>query len=128
MSLFSPLLKKNKHTLVRREFYASWTLEAKKAICYTILSLNFILSKNSSTFLRVTQGFSLYIWVYKKKKAMPRFHLWKERYTSILMLLQVTQEQRLYRTQIIWVCSDIWVFSVLDNRHLSDIWVICQKK
>ena len=35
--------------------------------------------------------------------------------------------QRLHRIQIIWVCSDIWVFSVLDNRHLSDIWVICQK-
>ena len=28
--------------------------------------------------------------------------------------------QRLYRTQIIWVCSDIWVFSVLDNRLLAD--------
>ena len=35
--------------------------------------------------------------------------------------------QRLQWTQIIWVCPDIWVFSVLDNRHLSDIWVICQK-
>ena len=29
-------------------------------------------------------------------------------------------EQRLHRTQIIWVCSDIWVFSVLDNRLLAD--------
>ena len=28
--------------------------------------------------------------------------------------------QRLHRTQIIWVCSDIWVFSVLDNRLLAD--------
>ena len=28
--------------------------------------------------------------------------------------------QRLFRTQIIWVCSDIWVFSVLDNRLLAD--------
>ena len=28
--------------------------------------------------------------------------------------------QRLQRTQIIWVCSDIWVFSVLDNRLLAD--------
>ena len=36
-------------------------------------------------------------------------------------------EQRLHRTQIIWVCPDIWVFSVLHNIHLSDIWVICQK-
>ena len=35
--------------------------------------------------------------------------------------------QRPHRTQIIWVCPDIWVFSVLHNRHLSDIWVICQK-
>ena len=35
--------------------------------------------------------------------------------------------QRLHRIQIIWVCTDIWVFPVLDNRHLSDIWVICQK-
>ena len=31
-----------------------------------------------------------------------------------------TWVQRLYRTQIIWVCSDIWVFSVLDNRLLAD--------
>ena len=28
--------------------------------------------------------------------------------------------QRLHRTQIIWVCSDIWVFSGLDNRLLAD--------
>ena len=35
--------------------------------------------------------------------------------------------QRLYPPQIIWVCPDIWVFSVLDNRLLSDIWVFCQK-
>ena len=36
-------------------------------------------------------------------------------------------DQGLESTQIIWVCSDIWVFSVLHNRHFSDIWVICQK-
>ena len=35
--------------------------------------------------------------------------------------------QRPQPTQIIWVCPDIWVFSVLGNRLLSDIWVICQK-
>ena len=36
--------------------------------------------------------------------------------------------QRPQPTQIIWVCPDIWVFSSdLENRHLSDIWVICQK-
>ena len=40
--------------------------------------------------------------------------------------LKVTN-QSLYPPQIIWVCPDIWVFSVLHNRHLSDIWVICQK-
>ena len=28
--------------------------------------------------------------------------------------------QRLHRTQIIWVCSDIWFFSDLDNRLLVD--------
>ena len=28
----------------------------------------------------------------------------------------------------IWICPDVWVFSsVLDNRLLSEIWVICQK-
>ena len=27
----------------------------------------------------------------------------------------------------IWICPDVWVFPVLDNRLLSDIWVICQK-
>ena len=31
-----------------------------------------------------------------------------------------TGAQRLQRTQIIWVCSDIWVFLVLDNRLLAD--------
>ena len=35
--------------------------------------------------------------------------------------------QRLQWTQIIWVCPDIWVFSVLDNRHLADICAFCQK-
>ena len=34
---------------------------------------------------------------------------------------------RLQWTQIIWVCPDIWVFSVLDNRHLADICAFCQK-
>ena len=27
----------------------------------------------------------------------------------------------------IWICPDVWVFSVLDNRLLSEIWVILQK-
>ena len=35
--------------------------------------------------------------------------------------------QRPHWTQIIRVCPDIWVFSVLHNRHLTDIWVIFQK-
>ena len=38
-----------------------------------------------------------------------------------------TSNQRLQWTQIIWVCPDIWVFSVLDNRHLADICAFCQK-
>ena len=38
-----------------------------------------------------------------------------------------TRTQRLQWTQIIWVCPDIWVFSVLDNRHLADICAFCQK-
>ena len=37
------------------------------------------------------------------------------------------QGNLLQKTQIIWVCPDIWVFQYLHNRHLSDIWVICQK-
>ena len=37
------------------------------------------------------------------------------------------RSQRLQWTQIIWVCPDIWVFSVLDNRHLADICAFCQK-
>ena len=41
--------------------------------------------------------------------------------------LDLIRFQRLYPPQIIWVCPDIWVFSVLDNRLLSDIWVFCQK-
>ena len=45
------------------------------------------------------------------------------------LLLSIIQGlfQRPQPTQIIWVCPDIWVFSVLHNRHLSDIWVIYQK-
>ena len=39
----------------------------------------------------------------------------------------VAAQQRLQWTQIIWVCPDIWVFSVLDNRHLADICAFCQK-
>ena len=39
----------------------------------------------------------------------------------------LTLHQRLQWTQIIWVCPDIWVFSVLDNRHLADICAFCQK-
>ena len=41
--------------------------------------------------------------------------------------LPKTFPQRLQWTQIIWVCPDIWVFSVLDNRHLADICAFCQK-
>ena len=40
---------------------------------------------------------------------------------------QTPCQQRPQPTQIIWVCPDIWFFSVLHNRHLPDIWVICQK-
>ena len=47
--------------------------------------------------------------------------------TAFIKASTLHWNQRLHWTQIIWVCPDIWVFSVLDNRHLSDIWVICQK-
>ena len=63
---------------------------------------------------------------------LPITLLWKDCFLlgivqAVLGLCDTTSEQRLDLTQIIWVCSDIWVFSVLHNRHLSDIWVIFQK-
>ena len=42
-------------------------------------------------------------------------------------LFGTTRGQRSQQTQIICICPDICAFSVLDNRHLSDICAICQK-
>ena len=40
--------------------------------------------------------------------------------SKLLCLRHHASQQRLQRTQIIWVCSDIWVFSDLDNRLFAD--------
>ena len=45
----------------------------------------------------------------------------------LFIYMYLYSKQRLQWTQIIWVCPDIWVFSVLDNRHLADICAFCQK-
>ena len=47
--------------------------------------------------------------------------------TAFIKASTLHWNQRLQWTQIIWVCPDIWVFSVLDNRHLADICAFCQK-
>ena len=48
-----------------------------------------------------------------------RLNLW---FTMNVLLWSVLCNliQRLHRTQIIWVCSDVWVFSVLENILLAD--------
>ena len=45
---------------------------------------------------------------------------WHDNHGQLYPWVSRVRDQRLYRTQIIWVCSDIWVFSVLDNRLLAD--------
>ena len=52
---------------------------------------------------------------------------WTKKHCSNKGMIAQARIQGLEQTQIIWVCPDIWVFSVLHYRHLSHICAICQK-
>ena len=99
--------------------YSSGFMLGKMKNNHGILNLALVALYSAQTHLmNVSQPlYSIPLWKYAEHMKLWHFRrLWQIRPVPFQAV-----GQRLYRTQSIWVWSDIWVFfSVLDNRLLAD--------